>query len=403
MPPRRGSHGSVPTRLHVDEKRPVEARKQTEHKLDMMRRYDSQYLSILVNQDSVRADHIFRVEMFAGAGRHLSVDHHLGEVPGTAVQACIAARMVQRDHPGTHVHVRLVDHDEIACRRLEAQISQFKHAEKYPDKVDVTVTASEYASQIEPILAETEYSPGKRYRSLWLFDPFGLNLPHASFGPLLTAREVEIIINLDAGGVHRQIKLIRNEDSKATPKMVQDCTECLNALFGCAVWETALNHASNYEGELESIARLYAETFPTFRYRRSYKLRSSDGQMRFLIHLTHSERAANEFAKTYRDTQRIGIMQGRALKWNDRGNICAQLQSAFAGKAMTLRELETQTIWPLDKQQAKTIRNHARDQGYASYDERTQTIHWKTELLKTPTVRTPKEERSTTGAQMTLL
>ena len=383
--PRRSRH--VVPRLHTDEQRIIELHKQTEHKVDLMRRYYGQYPSIIATagkRGTVNAEHIFLIDAFAGAGAHLTRQTNTSQVPGTAVQACIEARRVQREFPGTTMHVRLIDASAVACKRLTARVKEFIDSEAPPERVDVTVFRSECQSRIAPILAETEYESGQRYCSLWFFDPHGLEIPRPTFEPLLrSTRAIEILINLDVGAIYREIGQYKSP--KATPKMKSDCANCLTELFSHERWKSAAPGASNYAGELDVLARAYAASFsPKFRYRQAYKLRSGDSQERYMIHLTNSKTAAGAFARSYRESQKIGNLKGNALTWADRENIVTTLFDAFKGNAIGFDHLATQTLAPLLKAQARVILRHACDQGFATYDPTDGTITWNEECTKKP-------------------
>ena len=110
-------------RPHPDEMNAVESKAQTEHKLDVMRRYFGAFASIIAQSSKEHIDnsHIWLIDLFAGAGVHRSADHPDGRVLGTALQACTAARNVQQRHTESQVHVRLVDLDSDYCDRLDAR------------------------------------------------------------------------------------------------------------------------------------------------------------------------------------------------------------------------------------------------------------------------------------------
>jgi three-Cys-motif partner protein len=385
MPTHRKSPYVAP-RLHSDEQRIIELHKQTEHKVDLMRRYYGQYPSIIATagkRGNVNAEHIFLIDAFAGAGAHLTRQTNTSQVPGTAVQACIEARRVQREFPGTTMHVRLIDASAVACKRLSARVKEFTDPKALPERVDVTVVRSECQSRIAPILAETEYGSGQRYCSLWFFDPHGLEIPRSTFAALLrSTRAVEILINLDVGAIYREIG--QYESPKATSKMKNDCENCLTDLFSHERWKSAAG-ASNYAGELDVLARAYAASFSLkFRFGQAYKLRSGDGQERYMIHLTNSKTAASAFAKSYRESQKIGNLKGNALTWADRENIVSTLFYAFKGNTISLDHLATQTLAPLSKAQSRVIVRHACDQGFATYDPTDSTITWNEECTKKP-------------------
>lgn len=391
--------------LHADEQRPIEARKQTEHKLDLWRRYTGRYLSIIAKAHEknrfFRGDHIFLVDLFAGAGRHASTENPLREVPGTGPLACYAARSVQRSHPKTKVHVRLSDYDEVWRKRLEVQVSEYARASAFPDLVDVTVETADYAERIGPILAETRYAPGRNFYSLWLIDPFALQLPMSSLTPLLSAPGVEIIINLDAGNARREIIAVTDYTNKVTREQRISMAAPLDRLLGSDAWRHAFDGAENTERELNGIARTYAEAFePFFEFRRPYKLRSSDAQHRYLIHLSNHPRAAEAFEKDYDASRKVGNAKGNSLGWTDRTKICAALMEAFPNVEMGMDELQAQTVVLLNRQQVKLIREFACDQDFATLDGRTQKIRWNKERKRAQELELYRVDTAKPGAQL---
>ncbi len=394
--------------LHTDEQRPIEARKQTEHKLDVWRRYTGRYLSIIAKANEkrpfFRGDHVFVVDLFAGAGRHLSAENPLREVPGTAALACFSARSVQRAHPQTQVHVRLSDFDEVWCRRLEKQVADYTSAAAFPEHVDVTINTADYVDRIDPVIAETCYAIGKNFCSLWMIDPFNLQLQMSSLQRLIATPSAELIINLDAGGTRREIIAVTDMYNNVSPGQRISMAHPLDRLFGNDSWRHAFDGASTFEGELIGIARTYADAFSShFNYCNYYKLRSSDGQHRYLIHLASHPSAVDSFRKDYEASRKTGFAKGKALDWTDRTKMSASLMAAFQGVEMTLEELQSQSVVLLNKQQAKVIRDHACDEGFASFNTRSQTITWNHECDKQPELDLRTEDTSIEGAQLRLL
>jgi len=405
--PRSNTASTAPD-LHVDEQKPIEAHKQTEHKLDVWRRYTGRYLSIIARANEknrfFRGDHVFVVDLFAGAGRHGSTENPLGEVPGTARLACHAARSVQRAHPRTTVHVRLSDSNEVWCRRLEKQVAEYADATAFPERVDVTVDTADFAARIAPIITETHYAPTKRFCSLWMIDPFNLQLPIGSLEPLINAPSVELIINLDAGGARREIKAVTDNTNRLTPEQRISMAAPLDRLFGNAPWRHAFDGAENFESELIGVARTYANAFAgSFDHCNYHKLRSSNGQHRYLIHLSNHPKAAEAFTKDYEASRKTGFAKGNSLGWTDRSKMSAALMEGFPEVEMSMEELQTQTVVLLNKQQAKVIREHACDEGFATFDQRTQKIKWNAKCAKALELNLFPADSTQPGTQTRLL
>lgn len=390
-------------RPHRDERKPVEPRKQTHHKLDVMRRYYQRYLSIIAKANEkkpgFRGDNVFLVDLFAGAGRHLSAENPLGEVPGTAALACHTAREVQNAHQGTKVHVRLSDLDQSVCHRLEAQVSDYVGATGL-DHVDVTISASDYEKRMAPIITETMYGSGRHFCSLWLIDPDGISIPLETLRPILETPNAELIINLDAGAARREIMAVTNPDNKLSSQLRVNMSVPLDQLFGGSHWRRVLSTASNLEQQLEAIAVLYQEAFSGFfKHRSHHKLRPSRGQHRYLIHLTNHPKGPEAFEKDYQASLKTGYAKGRALDWNDRGKISERLMLAFAGQEMSIDDIQAQATVPgLTRQQAKVIFNFACVRNaYATLNKDSRKLTWNRELSRTSDLPQPPSKAELVG------
>lgn len=369
-------------KLHKDETKIVELQPQTEHKLDVMRRYFGQYAAIIAKagvNKTVNAGHIYLVDGFAGVGAHLSIKAKENETPGTGVLACIAAQSVQRTYPRSRIHVRLVDSDSETARRLDQRTAKYRVAVAHPEHVDVTVECAEFAERLAPILEETRHHDTKHYCSLWFLDPFDLKLPHSALAPLIEIKHgVEIIINLDVGGVVRCIKAAQSPRTNAAS--VRADLDCLNDLFGSeAAWQSALEGAGFFHEELEHVAMAYVATFPEFQFQGYYPLRSDGKQYRSLVHLAHSPSAIAAFKRSYNDSREIGDLKGRKLTMTDRINAALTLFEAFKATQTTLDYLTKQPYLQLNRSQAKVIAQHAHDNGLATYDQASEVISWNAE------------------------
>jgi three-Cys-motif partner protein len=401
-------HKPKPPKLHQDETRIVELHLQTLHKLEVIRRYYGQYASIIAQAGKAKkldASHIYIVDAMSGAGAHLSSEDPDNEVPGTAVQACIEARNVQRSFPETHVHVRLIDLEAGFTERLEPRIAEYRDAASFPERVDVTVEAVDFATRIGPILAETRRGP-RHYCSLWFLDPFAFEVPHTALEDLSRVRQgVEIIVNLNVGAVQRCIRAAQSPNTD--PIDAQKDREHLNVLFGAVEsWENILSEPRSGREELNAIAAAYAATLPRFHFTACHRLNGSDSQVRYLIQFTNAKRAVAALTASYRASLQTGTLKGKKLSMSDRGKAVAKLWGAFKGTEITIDYLAKQTLCRLDRNQAKVVARHAHDKGLAKYDKATGTVRWNEKCEKDNMLpldlsqhrersRRPRDERQT--------
>lgn len=367
--------GSSAPKYHQDEQRILELHKQTAHKLDLMRMYFGQYPSILAQagkRRKVNADHIWIIDACCGAGRHLSQEHPLNEVPGTAIQACIEAQEVQRRFPDTDMHVRLIDLDTGVCQRLLTQTKRFREGVGR-DQLDVVVEQADFAAKIPVILKETRYG-FSNYFSLWFVDPFGIEeIQHSALDPLTSlVKGPELIINLEvANGVDRMIGAVLSPNTK--PSVAEKDRAHLDALFGSDVWRKVKRAGVSKREKYIALAKTYADTFPQFKFRNVYMLH---GEERFLVHLTHSKVAAEKFSETYDTSNNIGTLQGNRTLTQDRGKAAFELFSKFKGKDVDLDFMLKQTVVPLSKSFAPVVFRQAEIDGLGKYDQAAKVMRW---------------------------
>lgn len=365
--------------LHPDEIYAVESKPQTEHKLAVMSRYFGTYASIIAQSKNPYIDnsHIWLIDLFAGAGLHKSGEHPDGRVLGTALQACAAARAVQRKYPNSQVHVRLVDLDPDYSSRLHERVARFQDA-----GVDVEVRKQDYALAIAPILAQIR-ELGTKCLSLWLVDPHGPKiLSFDSLKPLLAAKGVEIIINLDITGVERMRGVVLSETAnvdKTSRERAAANRANLDALYRGDYWMEPEKHIQVRPGMSlqDKLAEAYLLPFRTIKFARAYPLRARGAQYRYLVHLARVPAAEKAFRLAYEASQRIGTAKGRALSDADCAKYAEELLDAYRGMKITLEDIHTDHIVQLDRGQLGRVLRYAAMEDYGEFDDHAMT--WKEE------------------------
>lgn len=369
-------------RFHPDQGRFVEDHRQTEHKLDLYRRYAPRWGSIMATARGGYFDpsHLFLIDGFAGAGIHRSREHPDGALHGTALLACYTARDLQRRHR-IQVHVRLIERNPAYCRVLEMRTAQFRDSEGR-DRVDVEVINEPFASAVHPILMETE-PRGRQYRNLWLVDPYGTSdIPHWSLEELDRARHgPEVLINLATGAVLRQCG--RGPQAGLDPAHEAHLQE----LYGGTLWRRAFAPGAGAHDATSLLARLYRQSFPGSRYGGVLPLRKTGGQLRHFIHLAKSPAAEKAFMADYEASFKVGLLAAKALNEAEKANAAQQLFDAFRGEGMTVEEMFRSQVTQLDRGQLRSVMGVADRSGFGRWDHETSTMHWRlvriqpTELL----------------------
>jgi three-Cys-motif partner protein len=367
---------------HRDELRVVEDHHQTEHKLDLIRRYFGAYMAI-VAQARKLPNHreVWIVDTHAGAGLHRSREDPDQRRFGSPLIACSQARLAQRLHYGFYVHVRAIEQGQPYRMRLDQRVGAFRQGERDEDRVDVRTLGGDFADRIPEVLAEAAAASAL---SLWFIDPYGFkDIPYHAFGPLLRPRSgsrTELLINLDLTGIWRKKGPVTEvADVNDLLEGQPDQQGALRALYGGPYWHDALRANASLATNLESLTAAYAARFPNFRYRRYYRLRSSDGQVRFIVHLTQSPTAVREFQRCYESSLKTGLLAGRALDASRSAQAAHALFEMYRASTTTIEELLDAASPPLNRGQLRVVLREADARGFGRFDEQARIMTWSAE------------------------
>jgi three-Cys-motif partner protein len=372
----RHSHDSA---RHTDEVRVIEDHAQTAQKLTFYRGYAGAWGNILAQAKlSQPITDIFLIDTHCGAGRHGSREHPDGAVLGTPLIACQEARRLQRRYPKLTVHVRAVDNDERWIRHLLKRVQPFLVTSHNRDRVDVKL----YAKRFEDVLAHLlDEVMDMKAPSLWLIDPYGLQVPYSVVSKLQEPRwGPEVIINLDMLGMWRVDAAARAKIDENVDAVVlgdYDAQNCLNELFGGREhWENIADHSLTFRDNAPRFAAAYAERFPRFKYRSHYPLRASHGQLRHIVHLCHSDFGKEKFHDEYLRSQDFGILAGRHLDGVTKAHAASRYWQSYQGETTSVDRLYEEGTQSWDKGQIRSICTTADEDRYGRYDEDEGLIQW---------------------------
>lgn len=349
----------------------VEQRRQTQHKLELMRRYWGAWCAILARARTYPfcPTHLFLIDTHGGPGSHEADLDPDGETEGTPVLATLAALATQRAFQDVVVHVRATERDAVTAARLEAAVRRFRGHP--PRRVDVTVDPVDWTSRVAAIAAELELEDhphggrptGDRahdHRSLWFIDPFGIEgLDHGVIESLPAGSEV--VVNLDVMGTMRHMGKARSG--------IESSLRHLRVAFGGDSWDVA--------GGQREVAEAYAATFSATRWphRDAYFLQATGSQDRAMVHLTRSQSAVTAFAKCLDEARRAGTVAGTGMTSAQRDSAAVRLFLAFRGLELTTRQIAAgQSRYRLD--QIAPICRAAQVSGYGRFDEASRTMTW---------------------------
>jgi three-Cys-motif partner protein len=320
---------------------------------------------------------VWIIDTHGGAGLHRSREDPDGFRYGSPLIACNAARLVQKKFPNFHVHVRAVEKQTQWVVRLGTRIEEFNRSAKGFDIVDAQVGSGDFADHVGDLIHEARQANAL---SLWFVDPFGFkDIPYEAL-ELLTAPRFgpELIINLDLSGIWR--KAGAPDDIVDVGEVSSDQVDqqkALTRLFAKRTnWERALIAGGTRSRNLRSLAEAYCNVFGQFEHRRAHRLRSSDGQVRFLIHLAHSPRADQAFSAAYEASLKVELFAGRSMDSAARGKAAQTLFEMFKGGTTTIDQLYEESIGDFDRGQIATILREAELRGYGRFDEGNRLMKW---------------------------
>jgi len=363
---------------HPDELRVVEDHQQTEHKLDLIRRYFGAYPTIIARAKRLPNNReAWLIDTHAGAGQHGSREDPDGFRFGSPLIACHEAQMVQKRFQRFRVHVRAIEKQREWVFRLSARMNAISERSEPWQRIDAKVLAGDFADHVEALLAKAQNT---RALSLWFLDPYGfVDIPYEALEPLTYhSFGPELIINLDLSGIWRKVGASIEEAPIDEVLFAQvDQQKALTALYGSRRrWEDALVNGGSYAQNLQSLADAYRDVFPEFQQRNAYRLRSSDGQIRFLIHLTHSEVAMQTFSRVFNDSLKRDLFAGRSLDLAARGQAAQMLHQIFHGTVTSIDQLYEEAVGSFNRGQLATILREAESRGYGLFDEPNKVMSW---------------------------
>jgi three-Cys-motif partner protein len=369
---------------------PIEARAQTQHKLELLDRYYKSWCGILTNAhgNGFCVFDLWMVDAHAGRGSHLSEADPDGEVSGTPLLAARAARLAQRACPSARIHVRAIEIDDARADELETRLAKYLGVP--PAGVDVRVLRGSFedrAPEIQAEIAATDHphSEGRagahHHRSLWFLDPYGWEeIPFRVIAALGT--EAEVVVNADIGGLKR---LIGGANTKC--QSAGRDAEILDAAFGVDIVEVAMGDRP--WGDLAGsdpklVAETYADRFAAYRHRQVLPLRCSASQNRWIVQLAGSSSALSALARDHNTSLRAGtIAAGEILTGAQRDKQAKALSGKYKGERLTVDEMFAMGVG-LSRNQIRTICGAAEEGGYGTFSAADGTMEWFAERLAQP-------------------
>jgi three-Cys-motif partner protein len=352
--------------------KPVEARHQTQHKLETMDRYWRTWGWILAHNSKLGfcSKSLWLVDTMAGAGRHESIGDKDGWIPGTPFQAVLAAKANQQAVPGVVFHVRAIDNNVRYAGELEALVARHRGAP--PVGVDVVVYPVDWRSVVTSIGAEiTKRCEGSalgshQHRSLWLIDPFGVDPLDWRLIERLPPHS-EVIVNFDENTARRFA-------GRA------EAADLLRSSYRDDRWMAARGEATG------AFAEVFMEQFTGWKHRHRYPLWPSGAQDRFLIHLTHAIQAVRPFADSVKNGLKAGtLIAGEALTMQQKRAVVPGLFERFHGLTLSINDMYSAGVGS-SKQQVRTLVQAATDMEYAVFDAEAKTWTWPNDPPGDPTL-----------------
>lgn len=340
---------------------PVERRRQTLSKLEVLRAYYAAWPNAILqglkkrSRGPIRAD-LWVIDLFAGKGWHESAEAPGGRTPGTPAMA--GFRLWQTlslpEHQNITAHLVAIDADPDFEKPLHDVLDRFR----VPGGPDIRIEVANCAERIEDLRAESLGG-----YSLWLFDPYGLrSIPYELLEPLLGNQpRTEVLINLDAGGMRRVIDAATAQQGVDLNRV---STPSLDCLFGDRSWRAIPPHLTQtgererwlvdrYAGRISESGSLVS-TWPL----------EGGADYRTLVQFAAHQTALQTFRRHYEQTTKLWKKQraGATL-----AQLAAQLRRDLDGQTLTPRTIHALGVLPPDvnEQRINQACDHAMQIGQA--------------------------------------
>jgi three-Cys-motif partner protein len=281
---------------------PVEHRRQTLSKLEVLRAYYAAWPNAILqglrkhSRGPLRAD-LWIIDLFAGKGWHESAEVPGGRTPGTPAMAGFRLwqALSKPEHAGVTAHLVAIDADPAFEAPLHEVLDRFRVL----DGLDIRIEVANCASRLADLREESRDG-----YSLWLFDPYGLrSIPFELLQPLLGNQDrTEALINLDAGGIRRVIDGAMGQQGWNLEHAMVPVLDCL---YGDRSWRalpTTLTQTGprerwlvdRYAGRIREAGNL-VESWPL----------EGGKDYRTLIQFTAHQTAINVFRRNYEQTTKL--------------------------------------------------------------------------------------------------
>lgn len=212
---------------------PVERRRQTLSKLEVLRAYYAAWPNAILqglkkrSHGPVRAD-LWIIDLFAGKGWHESAEAPGGQTPGTPAMAGFRLwqTLSRPEHEHVTAHLVAIDADPDFEKPLHNVLDRFR----VQGGPEIRIEVANCAHRVDDLREES-----REGYSLWLFDPYGLrSIPWELFTSLLGNQpRTEVLINLDAGGMRRVIDATMAQQGADLSGVSAPSLDCL---FGDGTW-----------------------------------------------------------------------------------------------------------------------------------------------------------------------
>jgi three-Cys-motif partner protein len=262
------------------------------------------------------------------------------------------------------MHVRLNDLDSNVVARLDSRVVHYRSGHAPTENVDIVVSQGRAESQILAIAREARSRKGF---TLLFVDPFGIPPDLAVLSTAATACGWnEMLVNLDVGGLFR---LRAAAEATEHERLSKADERLLDGAFGGDTWRAPYGAAAAWTAdELQALATAYAERFAgIYPVRAVYRLWSTGNRIRFMVHLAPHPKARDTFSRCYERSQNVGLFQGRRMNEADRAEYALQLFELARGSSMTVDEIHSAGILPLDRGHIKLILRTADDRGMGRF------------------------------------
>lgn len=133
-----------------------------------------------------------------------------------------------------------------------------------------------------------------------------------------------------------------------------------------------------------------------------HKLRSHGDEIRYFVHLSHSDPALSALDRTYQITQRTGVLRGKKLSPAEKSKYATEMIAMMPKTIVSVEVVYKAMGGRLDRNQARWVLQYAASNGFGSFNELAGEFTWNEKQMVAVVRKLPKIAGNAPAGQIDL-